>query len=526
MNVKYILLAAGALMALPMAAQETYQDTKLVENELNGTARYVGMGGAMEALGADISTMQTNPAGIGLFRKSQFTLSGGFVSQSDVHNPLRYQNAQIKIDGDATKASFDQVGFVWAMRNGHSSFLNFGFNYHKSRNFDQILTTANLLNKASLNKLSALKYNEGLSENGSMAWNGVDDAYAQLIKPQDVSGKSLMDYYNGSMFLFGQCQYGYIGEYDFNISGNINDRIFLGATFGIHDVNYRSNKYYTEDLEKVNNEDLQSNNWESLRIDGTGYDIKLGAIFRPIADSPFRIGLYVNTPVFYDLTQRSSLEVNLTQPQSNNGQSSTNGGAYDFKVYTPWKFGVSLGHTVGDYLALGATYEYSDYKHIDNRINEGSQYDPWTDSFYDDSSSDDEMNQDTKLNLKGVHTVKLGVEVKPVPAFAIRAGYNYVSPQFNKGAFRDGSIQSPGVGYATSADYTNWKATHRATLGIGYTISNFFLDAAYQYSATSGDFYPFMPYENKNNAEYNNVADATKVNFHRHQVLFTLGYKF
>ena len=78
-----MLLALG-MVSLPMAAQETYQDTKLMENELNGTARYVGMGGAMEALGADLSTMQSNPAGIGLIRKSQFALSGGLDRKSVV----------------------------------------------------------------------------------------------------------------------------------------------------------------------------------------------------------------------------------------------------------------------------------------------------------------------------------------------------------------------------------------------------------------------------------------------------------
>ena len=66
MKTQTISILLLALAALPAMAQETYQDTKLVENELNGTARYVGMGGAMEALGADISTISTNPAGIGL----------------------------------------------------------------------------------------------------------------------------------------------------------------------------------------------------------------------------------------------------------------------------------------------------------------------------------------------------------------------------------------------------------------------------------------------------------------------------
>ena len=65
MKAKYIMMAA-AMVALPTAAQETYENAKLAGTDLNGTARYVGMGGAMEALGADLSTISTNPAGIGL----------------------------------------------------------------------------------------------------------------------------------------------------------------------------------------------------------------------------------------------------------------------------------------------------------------------------------------------------------------------------------------------------------------------------------------------------------------------------
>ena len=61
---KYFLAAVAMMAFMPMAAQETYENAKLAENDLNGTARYVGMGGAMEALGADISTISTNPAGI------------------------------------------------------------------------------------------------------------------------------------------------------------------------------------------------------------------------------------------------------------------------------------------------------------------------------------------------------------------------------------------------------------------------------------------------------------------------------
>lgn len=84
---KVYLLAAVAMMAAQLQAQnvilDTYVGAQLATEDLNGTARYVGMGGAMEALGADLSTMSTNPAGIGLFRRAQVAGSFGLVSQSE-----------------------------------------------------------------------------------------------------------------------------------------------------------------------------------------------------------------------------------------------------------------------------------------------------------------------------------------------------------------------------------------------------------------------------------------------------------
>ena len=153
MNTKLFSLAALSFMTLSAYAQETYENTNLIDNDLNGTARYVGMGGAMDALGADISTIGTNPAGIGLFRKSQVTGSFGLVSQQDVENFS---------PGHKTTVSFDQIGFVFAKRSGRNSYVNFAFNYHKSKNFNQILAASDRLDGASQNKLSYIKLRSGL----------------------------------------------------------------------------------------------------------------------------------------------------------------------------------------------------------------------------------------------------------------------------------------------------------------------------------------------------------------------------
>lgn len=518
MNTKNLFFALLASMtALTATAQETYQDTKLIGNDLNGTARYVGMGGAMEALGADISTMTSNPAGTGFFSRTQVSVTGGLVWQNGVES-------HSVSGGHKTNASFDQIGIVAPLKINGKPCINVGFNYHKSRNFDQILTASGALSMASQNKLSAIKYDKV----GEWGWNAIDANYQKILEKTDDQGKKYMDYYNGQAFDFGQYQHGYIGVYDFNISGAVSNNFYLGVTAGLHDVNYRSSSSYVEQLEQNTN----GASAERLKIDGTGVDIKVGAIFLPVDGSPFRVGLYINSPVFYDLKLRGDAGSCFVQysgnlSDNNNSAYIRNYCTYEYKIYTPWKFGVSLGHTVGSYLALGATYEYSDYGSIDNRVIDGTHYDPWYGDAYDTSSSDDVMNAHTESTLKGVHTLKLGAEFKPLPTLALRAGYNWVSAVFDENGFRDGSLESPGSGYATSTDYTNWKSTNRFTLGLGFQASkNINLDLAYQYSHTNGDFYPFMSYYGDTNPDNNCIVRATKVSHDRNQVMATLSYRF
>ncbi len=535
-NCKHILFASMLMVSMSAMAQETYQDTKLTESQLTGTARYVGMGGAMEALGADISTISTNPAGVGLFRKSQVLVSAGVMAQSGAENYTSLSGNRIDFNGKKSHPTFDQIGIVWSPKLKGNNYINLAFNYHKSADFGQILNAANTLKTydengqeryASQNKLSAAKYawikdNNFSQDAASALWSAVDDGYLTAFGAN--SDATQMNYLNSDLFLYGQYQHGYIGEYDFNISGSINNRVWLGLTIGLHDVHYNSNSLYSENLENGAIADSK----EQVKIDGTGFDVKAGVIFRPVEDSPFRIGAYINTPVFYDLTTHNDNDMSVYYVQ-NNGQEAypsikPASADYDFRLNTAWKAGLSLGHTVGSSLALGATYEYAWYDHMDNRIKDGGYYD--YDYYYETSSSDEEMNANTRSALKGVSTLKLGLEYKPVSMLSLRIGYNYVSAMFNKDGYRDVTVYSPGVAYATSTDYTNWKSTNRFTCGVGFNYQNLFIDLAYQYSAQKGDFYPFMSYEDNNSSEFDSVAPATQVENNRHQLLMTVGYKF
>ena len=543
MKSKYIFFAVSLFAALSANAQETYENAKLAGEDLNGTARYVGMGGAMEALGADISTIGSNPAGIGLFRHSNVSLSAGLLMQSD---GKEFSN------GKKTNLSFDQIGGVYTTRTGQKSFLNFGFNYHKSKNFDYILNAAGSLNGSSQNKQSYIKGILGDENSGGFfvrkdnngknvgyvdatpplpstppkvayTWSQIDDLYWNSLIPGSTG---TYNYEKATGYTLDRAHTGYIGNYDFAVSGNLNDRVYLGLTFGMKDVNYKGYSEYRENLNNAGGVLVR----DERKVTGSGFDITAGVIVRPVAESPFRIGAYVKSPTWYDLT--TSNTTGLVYAQGTKNKESYISNSYDFKMWTPWKFGFSLGHTIGNNIALGATYEYENYANINSRVNNGGYYDYYYDQYYESSIPDKNMNAHTKEVLKGVSTLKLGIEYKPVSNVALRMGYNYVGAKYASDRQKDPGLASLGTAYSSTTDYTNWGEINRFTLGVGYQVKKFNIDLAYQYSAQKGSFAPFS---NVKDITYtsgttkiteSNIASNTDVKNNRSQLLLTLGYRF
>ena len=528
---KLYLFAVMVFVAMQVKAQndianlDTYIGAQLTTEDLNGTARYVGMGGAMEALGADISTIGSNPAGLGLFRSNQVSGSFGLVMQSDAKS---FNN------GSKTNASFDQLGIVLATRSGMHSYLNFGFNYHKNRNFNQILQAIDQsIDGSSQNRQTTIKAIRG----------DLDTKYGEsqvdyLLYSFLIGGPDDVIYtYDSKDYRFNRAQTGYIGEFDFNLSTNLNNRVYLGLTIGLKDVHYNSYTEYNETLESFDTDQFPITMKDDHRITGEGFDFKAGVIVRPVEESPFRIGVSVASPTFYKLTTN-----NHTVVDDQYGWVGYDDAETDFRFYTPWKFGISVGHTVGNYLALGASYEYTDYSTNDMRIITSKSYNYWDGFYYEHSKSDPVMKRHAENTLRGVSLLKLGAEYKPAPNMSVRLGYNYVSPMYKEDGVRDQTLDSPGTYMASTTDYTNWKDTHRLTAGIGYSIDNFRIDLAYQYSMRKGDFYPYMhrdpdhagqpfsaQYIDFDTGELSTLANQCRpvnVKDNRHQLLCTMTYSF
>lgn len=526
------ILFAGLLMAgMSAQAQDTYLNERLVNagNELNGTARYVGMGGAMGALGADISCMSYNPAGIGLYRRNDIAFTAGALWNAD------------RIDGlKNSRATLDQFGIVYTARteNPKLPFINLGFNYQKKKNFLSSFIADN-------NNIHGLSQMDQLAELASYGFGtdynlpGAAQFYEFLTPVTDGEG-NVQRYYNkyaGEGNNYTHQQWGGLKEFDITLSGNVNDRFYFGLTTGFESLNYHALTDYFERNSILEDGQLKLGDYSlynNYSIDGWGFNLKLGVIVRPLEESPLRIGLAMETPTWYQLT--SSTLYQLTDEVDHvsypSGQSMDE--AYlEYSLRSPLKGRLSIGSTVGNYLAWDVDYEFGNYGKMSMGYPRDYNYDGSARLF--DNEPDKEMNDQTKSTLKGMHSLRAGIEWKPTTEWALRVGYNFAtSPYKDAVKFDQYSLNSYAIEYSANTSYMKLGSTNTITLGLGYKYKKFYADLAYKVRAQKADFYAFdASFTNPDRLfvqDYPDMVDVkiapVQTNLARHQLTATLGFKF
>lgn len=527
---KRLKVMAGIMFAAAMTgtvcAQTTiYDATRVMGSDLNGTARYIGMGGAMGALGGDITTMSTNPAGIGIYRSNDFMVSFGLAN-----NGMKTNYLGQKDELDNFFGSFDNAGFVFTQKLGNQTplrYVNFGFNYRRTKSFNRNSLMSGTYGVSQTQQMAEMTNNSGVTVAGleannayfdpSVPWLGILGYDSYLIDP---NGNGSFDsfYVTGDEVdgVYRSRERGGLNEFDFNIAFNLYDRVYLGATLGVYYLDYTRNSSYSEDFFYKDGADWYTaggytlNNHYSQK--GSGVDLKLGMIVRPFADSPFRIGAAVHTPTFYRLTEYGRAMVDYDVDIFENDEIVAKSGStftqdangYEMrsetvnKIVTPWKYNLSLGYTIGTVAAIGVEYEYADYSKTKLK--------------YDDGETMYQETQDAKDFLKGVSTIKAGLELKFVPEFAIRFGYNHITAAMKDDAFK----WLPSNSVRTDTEYSNLKSGNNYTFGIGYRGNNFYMDLAYQYNTYKEQFYAF---DNIN-------LDKTNITNRNSRVVCTLGMRF
>lgn len=532
MRNKNKIFVAGALLlgiCAQVGAQTTiYDANRWMGRDLNGTARFVGMGGALGALGGDISTVGTNPAGIGIYRSNEVMASFGF------NNTGAKDAGGAKVD--KFHGSFDNAGFVFSLKQGNSTalrYVNFAFNYHRMKSFDKNVVMNGVFEQSQTKFIAdILTFNEAgekdpftiasLEANGAylnteLPWIGILGYNSFLVNPhfeKDKEGKEHLVEYNpyfqaGDKVIqaYTARERGGLHSYDFNVAFNLYDRFYLGATIGAYSVDYRRTSLYKEDFLAADGKehggyDLGNEFW----VDGNGVDFKLGFIWRPIEYSSFRIGASVHTPTFFSLKEYNNAYIDYNLNKDTHGVKEVvdkygNGmdGEYEYHLITPWKFNVNAGYTIGSNAAIGVEYEYSDYSSAKLNDSDGNRL---------------RQTDDIRSMMKGVHTFRAGMEWKVAPEFAVRLGYNHVTASMKSGVETFKRLQNNSV--RTDTEFSNPGSTNNYTLGFGYRGKSFYADMAYQYSNYKEDFYAF---DHKD-------LPGTSIANDNHKVVFTLGMRF
>ena len=514
-----VLLSTFCLTAV---AQSPYLNNTIVNtSDLFGTSRFVAMGGAMGALGADISVMSSNPAGLGVFSKNEASLTAGASWLSE--------NTASEYSG-STFGQFNQIGAVAVFKlGGKVRNVNLGFNYQKKADYNHSFFGETLTAASWADQLNGLA--QEVYDNPNDFYGNPDTYNHTLYALADLYGlfpDNIVKYKDDPNSTLGVTR-GSLNAYEFNVSMNIENRFFLGLTVGLDDVDFRRGTDYWEQRTDADGMIQDFGYVNEQVITGNGFNIKLGAIVRPFESGSFRLGFTVETPTWYNLKyiDDQSLatkyvwnekEKMLEYDHTPNSYHTYN--VYDlsdsyinfleYKLTTPWKVRAQMGSTVSTCFAWGAEYEFANYSGTSMKYPDA----------YGGTRTDEGFNAETENNLVPQHSVRAGVEFKPISSLALRAGYNYITSTTTPTSSWDPYFSTTALAYPTGLDYMNLSDTHIATFGLGYRHKWFYADLAYKYRHQTGDYYAF-------NSFYSNVPmDPIPVDLSKHSITATVGVRF
>ena len=518
-QMKRFLYTILLILPLAVSSQNMYNMSALFDNSPTGSARFLSMGGSMGALGGDISVMGINPAGTAIYRSSDFNLTG-MLGVVDNKTMLDGKNTITNYTG----TNMNNAGFVMAfdVDTPPVKFVNFGVGYRRKANVGNNLSVKGNYDsfsqqylidylyrqsKFDIDKMTADMYsNFGYNWLALLAADAkiTDDEGNFLFYPafkNDEDDTRIYDIiYNPERFGYYSEERGGLDVFDVNISANIDDRVYVGATLGYYKLDYSRYSSYYEADEHGEIYTLENN----YKVNGSGFDFKLGAIFRPFKYSPFKVAAFVHTPVFYKLVDSSS--ASMFGPFGD-GYETKHEDCFGDELYvayslrTPWRFGASMSYTFGKYVALNAEYEYSDISDI---------------MFTDGTDADKAQNEEILYNLKQQHTVRLGAEVS-FGKFAFRAGYNYISSPFRTDAFK---FMDNAAITDTSTEFINRFDKNIATCGIGYAGEMLYFDVAYMYQRQNADFSTYY------DVDLMSPAPVASVKTTSHSVVASVGIRF
>lgn len=534
---KHTLLSALSLaLLLPTgaAAQSAVDAYNITPTQLRGTARFVSMGGAFTSLGGDISSMTQNPAGLGLYRKSDV----GITFDLSIRN-YKTDTDQGSYKQSQTKGIFDNFGYVGVVPlSGAMSTLSWGVSYNRLNAFDRRFHGYNMPTQTSLSNYIA-SYTQGINSSemlfdkannynpyldSNIDWLSIMAYNSMIINNTSSNTEYAGLYQNGTVgdAMYDVRESGFTDEYNIDFAGNFNDVVFWGLGVGIVDMQYNRETNYSESMSGalIYNESTDAlttgnagfNLYNIKRTTGTGANIKLGVIVRPI--EALRLGFAIHTPTWLHLSHQGYGEI--TANYTPDGSQNTNSPSdytedYDYasRLNTPWRFMIGASTVIGSKAIISLDYERVAYPDMTMKYQD---YNSWGNNFV----VDEQGNDDIKSYFKAANIVRVGAEYRVTPSFSVRAGYNYQTSNVREAVTGDHTeIYTAG----TDPSYSFNKDTQNITLGIGYRYQAWYIDLAYQHTDSKSTFHAYTPFAGlktpsaSRTDSYNNIVLSTGFRF-------------
>ena len=485
---KQIIIILGLILpGLNIFSQSQVDALRYSQNYIGGTARYTAMAGAFGALGGDFSSMSHNPAGLAVYRSSEFTFTPEIFVDHTTTNYFGVKNGESKFN-----LNLNNIGYVSSNEgNGALKYINFGFGYNKLANFNKSYTiNADNPNSTYADYMAqdANSYEELWAFGSGMFYE------AYVIDWDTLNGNYIV---NNDYWFYDEVteqevtsnESGKINEFTFSMGMNFSDVFYFGATLGILPL-----KYYSERITREYDAALRSDQFfefrEKLNVRGTGYTAKFGGILRPIPQ--LRIGAAYHLPVWYNLSEIYTptleswwLPGDVISPRD--AGASYNTLSNDYVVVTPSKAIASAAVILGKLLIVSSDLEYIDYSNMK------------LDNEYDDFNNENEL---IKQIYSNAINAKLGAEFR-MDGLYFRGGFAYFgSPYGNTEVNFD-------------ADRYNISA------GFGIRDESFFFDIAVQ-----------RTYYEERQIQYSAYVwdelyePAANLNTKNYRILTTFGFRF
>jgi hypothetical protein len=473
-----------SLLTLPTLffAQTADDAYRFSQTHVTGSSRNQALGGAMGALGVDVSNAATNPAGLGIATKGEFYFTPAFYNT----------NTDAKYLGNTESASRFKVGL-------NSLGLNLvSANYKRGDEYKRIGLSFSINNMARFNETRSLSgLNTGPAyvdlivnrlNAGSFTTNFdafKDDLFFKSGRAFDTVpitdtatlkavGNYISNFGNGRAINQNIVENisGYINSFDVSLFGTPNsDKLYLGVSLGLPILRYQNN-FTLVDEDKLPNKGLsyssplKSYEYNILtNTDGSGLNLKLGVLYR--ATDFLRIGGYIHTPTVYTLseTYSSALKTRLYDAIQDKNSASPND-SYTYTVVTPFKAGLNLGFIISKYAAIGIDYETIGYNQASLRESNSSNSNI---NIYKNE------NNAIKQNLERTENIRAGLEVNIKPV-KLRVGYNVL-----------------GTGITNTSNSS--KYNQQVSGGVGFSEGKWYFDAAVTKSTSNYNYsaYQYAP---------------------------------